>query len=172
MQDTDDEILIWDAVKEAETAAELQAYLDAYPNGRFAKVAVAKVAALSASAPQTNAAHRYQGNWQFELVYESSRGSLPTAFCTSGARIDTDLSIDTAGSFEKDVESNKNTKQTVSGKVDRNGVLVFTLVSWAGSRGPSGEVRLPFPEEEFSSRLKIDSAYVDCIYRMRLSRID
>lgn len=168
----DQEFVIWDSVKDAATVSELQVYLDAYPNGKYANIAKARIASLSATVPQTNAVHPYQGKWQFELAFESSRGSLPTAFCSPGAKIDTEVSIDSSGSFEKVVESNKQTKQTISGNVDDDGTLQFNLVSWAGSRGPSGEVRLPFPEGEKSNRLKMDSAYVDCIYRMTLNRIE
>jgi len=171
-QSVDEEFVIWDSVKNANTVSELQVYLDAYPDGQYANVAKAKIASLSSAAPSTNSGHKYQGNWRFELAFESARGSLPTAFCSPGAKIDTELSIDSTGLFEKDVESNKKTKQTISGQVDEDGTLVFNLVSWAGSRGPSGEVRLPFPEGQSSNRLKMNSAYVDCIYRMTMNRVE
>ncbi|HXU42040.1 MAG TPA: hypothetical protein VN675_06935 [Burkholderiales bacterium] len=42
-----EEIAFWESVRDSKNAAELQAYLDQYPNGRFAVLAKARIAALS-----------------------------------------------------------------------------------------------------------------------------
>jgi hypothetical protein len=45
------EIAFWDSVRDAKSATELQAYLSAYPQGKFAPLARARLTALGAAAP-------------------------------------------------------------------------------------------------------------------------
>lgn len=169
----DDEALIWDSVKNAGTAVELQVYLDAYPNGRFAAVANAKIAALTTTATKLGSGNRYQGAWRFELTYIRSIGAtLPTAFCKAGAKIDTEVDIDAAGKFNKAASSNKGTRQTVSGNVTTDGSMLLTLQSWAGARGPSGEVELPIPDGTLSDPVKFSAAYSECHYTLKLTRVE
>jgi hypothetical protein len=52
------EITFWESVRDSKNAAELQAYLDQYPNGRFAVLAKARRAALQRPAPSVPATAR------------------------------------------------------------------------------------------------------------------
>lgn len=172
-QSIDEEFVIWDSVKNASTVAELQVYLDAYPDGRFAEVAQARIAGLSSAAYAVDQTQSYKGRWRLELEYTSSIGAtLPTAFCKAGAKIDTEVSIDAAGKFNKAAQSNKGTRQTLSGRVSPDGEMLFRLKSWAGARGPSGEVRLALPEDVHSDPLKFSASYSDCIYQLKMSRVE
>ncbi|HUQ26823.1 MAG TPA: hypothetical protein VM140_14250 [Burkholderiales bacterium] len=51
-----EEISFWETVRDSKNAAELQAYLDQYPNGRFAVLARARLAALNQKPPAQPAA--------------------------------------------------------------------------------------------------------------------
>jgi len=46
-----EEISFWESVRDSKNPAELQAYLDQYPNGRFAVLAKARLAALGQNSP-------------------------------------------------------------------------------------------------------------------------
>jgi hypothetical protein len=46
-----EEIAFWETVRDSKNAAELQAYIDNYPNGRFVVLAKARLAALQAQKP-------------------------------------------------------------------------------------------------------------------------
>jgi len=53
-----EEIAFWESVRESKNPAELQAYLDQYPNGRFAVLAKVRLAALQRPAPAAPATAR------------------------------------------------------------------------------------------------------------------
>ncbi|HUQ26824.1 MAG TPA: hypothetical protein VM140_14255 [Burkholderiales bacterium] len=53
-----EEISFWETVRDSKNAAELQAYLDQYPNGRFAALAKVRLAALQRPAPAAPATAR------------------------------------------------------------------------------------------------------------------
>jgi formylglycine-generating enzyme required for sulfatase activity len=46
------ELTFWESIKDSEHASDYEAYLKAYPNGRFAELARARIARLRASAPK------------------------------------------------------------------------------------------------------------------------
>jgi len=47
------ELAFWDSIKDSDHAADYEAYLQAYPNGRFAALAKARIARLRAAAPKS-----------------------------------------------------------------------------------------------------------------------
>ncbi|NMF90921.1 formylglycine-generating enzyme family protein [Aromatoleum petrolei] len=49
------ELTFWDSVKDSQHASDYEAYLKAYPNGRFAALAKARIERLRAAAPKTDA---------------------------------------------------------------------------------------------------------------------
>jgi hypothetical protein len=74
-QTSTDEITFWETVRDSRNAAELQAYIDTYPNGKFVVLAKARLAALKA--PGAQEARRLQpgDSWTYRFTPTRKWGS-------------------------------------------------------------------------------------------------
>jgi hypothetical protein len=77
------EIAFWESVRSSSNPAELQAYIDQYPNGTFVVLAKSRLAALQKPAPTpavsavAQPAHRFPvagDSWTYRLTYPRLRG--------------------------------------------------------------------------------------------------
>mgnify|MGYP001247760811 CR=1 FL=1 len=94
----DDETLLWNAVKDGTTKAEFQSYLDAYPEGTYAAVAKARIAAIEerrqVAALTPTGAQRFEGVLRgVSAGYGGGRwcggdGEYPMRFTLEGNRVD------------------------------------------------------------------------------------
>ncbi|MEA3192336.1 MAG: hypothetical protein QOD26_669 [Betaproteobacteria bacterium] len=132
------EVPFWESVRDSKNPAELQAYLDQYPNGRFAGLAKVRLAALSTSPPRGSAVQPVPAtagppqpgdSWTYRLTYPYRFGELPgskpsaTMYAfTVGAISDTDI----VEQLSIDGREQNNTKHGKGGYLVSQGVSVYS----------------------------------------------
>lgn len=117
------------------TKAEFLVYLDRYPDGRFADVARAKMAALDKIAvrPAAAAAHPMDGDWK--LVWEVVGKTYSAGFCGAGEEAEAIVAV-TGGTFKSKVTSNHGSTATVKGVLSETRAILNarSIRGWANQR--------------------------------------
>ena len=82
------EMALWDSVKTATTLAELRAYLNRYPNGFFAEVAKARIAALDSSASEKFTAERVAAYSEQKVATEQVKTEASQKFAAEQTKVE------------------------------------------------------------------------------------
>jgi uncharacterized caspase-like protein len=121
---TDSELELWNSIKYGTTAAEFEVYLNAYPDGKFASAALAKVAALT-TATTSSSGFVADGDWKLEMIVgDQAANSKWRAFCLIGDTIAIDVTVQ-GGKFRYTGESKRGSRMAFQGNISGLGVLTL-----------------------------------------------
>lgn len=152
-QPIDEELVIWDSVRNANTMAEVQIYLDAYPEGKFAKLAHARIAALDTGAPEpttpapapaafipANPDYPFDGTWRLTGKPASLKGPHRFGICRYTDTVDSIFEIK-RGEVDADLTSSQENKLYIEGKVNNAGAFGFDFKTSGGPGSGFGKLR-------------------------------
>ncbi|WP_421882159.1 caspase family protein [Pacificispira sp.] len=135
------EIAFWNSVADSGDKVQLESYLQAFPDGLYAPLASAKIAALGQApavaaapaappAPAAAPSHPYDGTWRFTWEVES--GFAHSDWCRAGESGSQDLSIRN-GRFKGDMRSEKGGRADLKIQISDGGSA--TVETYIGSWG-------------------------------------
>jgi uncharacterized caspase-like protein len=128
VQSKDPDTAFWDEVKSATTAAEMQAYLNRFPDGKYADIANARIAGLEEqrqlAALSTGAAtgHPMDGKWKLEMESISRGAWINGDFCKKGDRAEKIITVE-EGRFNVRVSSSFGSLADVRGTFSETGAV-------------------------------------------------
>lgn len=151
---SNEEISFWETVRDSKNPAELQAYLDQYPNGRFAVLAKARLAALTQKPPvvlrqmtsETRMPH-VGDTWTYRLSYPRLRGQWGQAERASATHI---VKVGSVGDgrivdlISVDGGAPSETTHTSEAYLAPQGVSIFSpyLVAFRDASGSLGDIAI------------------------------
>lgn len=137
---TQDETALWNVAKLSDNRAGYQAYLDAFPNGRYANIAKARLASNQTSSVSTatqsstggstfsSNGNPYDGQWMLTATHlHGPYGRIP--FCRSRETMHTTFVVN-FGEFKHQSRTNKGAPVNVEGQFSRSGRLLLDVIPW------------------------------------------
>lgn len=171
---TNEELLMWDSVKNARTAEELQVYLDAYPEGKYAKLAETKIAALNTAPVRTTTPDKpFDGQWRITGEPYDFRRSYRGGICENADSMD-DVFTVTNGEVKAKVYSRLDGTLNIVGTMNPGGrvELKFQTGSGYGMRGKLVKHLQPnMKSTVLKVRLKSANAS-GCTYDFTVTRVE
>lgn len=168
----DEELVIWDSVKNAKTVAELQIYLDTYPDGKYAKLAKTKIAALN-TAPVTAANPHYPFDGKWRLVgepYEFRRGGRG-GICRNADTMDDVFSVN-GGEINEKLQSRLDNTLIVRGHLRPSGRMELHLKTASSMTGKLVKNLEPSAKSA-AFKVKIrTSNNTGCSYEFTMTRVE
>lgn len=131
----DADTAFWNQVKDANTTAELQAYLDQFPSGKHAAIAQARIKGIEerrqVAALTPASGHPMDGEWSLEIATVGGYQNGSTeGYCSVAERGETKVTV-LDGKFSTTVPSNKKGNMRVEGVFNNSGAAV---IRWGNRR--------------------------------------
>lgn len=182
---TQNESALWNVAKLSDNRAGYQAYLDAFPNGRYANIAKARLAtnqtaSVSTSTKTSNGGtvssgngNPYDGQWKLTATHlHGPYGRIP--FCRSRETMHTTFAVN-FGEFKHQSRTNKGAPVNVEGQFSRSGRLLLDVIPWGpnesggwGNNVERGNLRI---EENMKGKNRVSSIVgEDCKVELVLTR--
>lgn len=175
VEPVDDELVIWESVKDGTTEAEFQVYLDTYPEGRYAALARTKIAALNASYTPTVSPEQYpfDGTWRLTGEPVAFKRSFRFGVCRNTDRIDGSFVVE-RGSTKAVIVSTSNNQLRMDGGFDSSNKLVLDFTTANGSALSKGHFSETISQTTVAIPFKLklrNSNQGGCDYELTMTRV-
>lgn len=170
------EVAFWNSVADSDDKIQLESYLNAFPEGLYAPLARAKIAALGkapaaqppSAAPSVAPSHPYDGTWRF--TWEVVSGFAHSDWCRAGESGTQDL-VFRNGRFKGDMRSEKGGLADLKISISDGGSA--TVETYIGRWGYYPRRRTVLNVGDGSGRGSISAPSGNsCISRMEMVRVN